>query len=148
MKIRGHNSPKLVENIISVNMKAVLRKKHSTNNRPVFVTKVIKTIRHHCNRTPPWEKFSIIAFKKNKKPKKLPCICKNKPENSSTTIMLNIKLNVKHHPIVDTPTASPMHQPKNLISFCTSEAAFYTNISLRIQSSITKRSFRVRGCID
>ena len=161
MNVRGYTSEYITTAIQAVKHNY----RHRThlpkvNKRPVFVTrfstsasKVIKTIRHnwHYIREDPtvgkfFPHYPIMAFKKNANLKRILVRARIKPDD--LTHMGDIQLQLAHQPITDLPIADLMHPPKNKISFCPIQRCFlhkYLSKSLRITSTTTNRSFRVRG---
>ena len=168
MKVRGYTSKQLLTHILSVKHSDRFNKNKSSvnHNRPIFITrysksaaKFIQIIRrnwHHIQHDPAvgryFPNYPIMAFTRNKNLKNYLVRAKIKQDNpQDTETETQIPLALEHSTICDDPKISPMFIPHDYINYCAIRGCFlhkYLNTSLRIQSHITKRSFRVRGKLD
>lgn len=89
----------------------------------------------------------MLAFRKNKNLKEH--LVRAKIKTGDTDNNTNpIELTIEHNAPIETPVVDPFHLPADHISCCPIRRCFlhkYLHKSLRIQGSITKRSYRVRG---
>ena len=164
MKMRGYTSNKFLNLIKSVSHSNRFDNsniKTFNSNRPVFVTRytataaaIIKTIRKHWHHLKEdkavgkyFPNYPIMAFTKNK------CLANHLvrakiTNNSIPTEPIESRLDIEHNQPPEIPTINPTNIPINYISPCAIRSCFlhkYLNKSLNIRSSVTGRSFRVRG---
>jgi len=120
----------------------------------------MKIIRHHWHyiQNDPavgkfFQNYPIMAFKKNKNLKTYLVRAKIKPPSNSYLSQNSpaIRLELEHQPVSDSLDINPFHRAPDTMTPCPIRSCFlhkYLEKSLRVQSTVTTRSFRVRGNLN